>query len=358
MALREQDPRPSAARRAADSGDAQPARFRPIVGWAAVGAAMFAFEIYVLARWVAGSSFAPTSPGADAIGARTRAFFIALQIVVPLAAVVALWFWVIKPWRREGRLTTDGMLTLAGAMLFFWDMSLNYTATGLFYNSNFLNFGAWANGAWPSWMSPNGNRLPEPILICQPGYTCMVFSQVMLMLYVLRKIKARRPTLGPAAAAAILGVGLLITDTIIESILLRIGIYAYPHGIRWLTLYAGETYQLPMTEPIFFAGLGLGSIAALSYFRNDRGETFVERSASTLKVAGAKLQWIRFFAVFGGVHLAFAVLYFLPCQWIATHGDAFPDGYPSYMVNGMCNYQGSNPDLPLCPGPGIPIPRP
>lgn len=358
MALREQDPRPSAARRAPDPGEVQPARFRPILGWASVGAALFAFEVYVLARWATGSNFVPSEPGADTIGAGTRAFFIALQIVVPLAAVVALWFWVVVPWRREGRLTTDGMITLAGAMLFFWDMSLNYTATALFYNANFLNFGAWANGAWPSWISPNGNRLPEPILICQPGYTCMVFSQVMLMLYVLRKIKARRPTLGPVKAAAILCVGLLITDTIIESILLRIGIYAYPHGIRWLTLYAGETYQLPMTEPIFFAGLGLGSIAALSYFRNDRGETFVERSASTLKVAGAKLQWIRFFAIFAGVHLAFAVLYFLPCQWIATHGDTFPDGYPSYMVNGMCNYQGSNPELPPCPGPGVPIPRP
>jgi hypothetical protein len=132
MALREQDPRPSAARRAGESTDVQPTRFRPILGWAAAGAALFAFEVFVLARWITGANFAPSAPGADAIGAGTRTFFIALQIVVPPAAVVALWFWVVAPWRREGRLTTDGMITLAGAMLFFWDMSLNYTATALF----------------------------------------------------------------------------------------------------------------------------------------------------------------------------------------------------------------------------------
>jgi hypothetical protein len=335
-----------------------PAQFRPILAWALLGGALLAFEFYVLGNWIAGANFRPTDPGPDSISAGTQLFFTVLQVVVPVAALVAIWFWVIRPWRREGRLTTDGMLVLAGAMLFFWDMSLNYTATGLLYNSHFVNFGAWANGAWPSWISPNGNRLPEPIFICQPGYTSMVFSQVMLILYVLRKIKAKRPSLGPVAATAIMVVGLIVLDTIIESILLRIGIYAYPHGIRWLTLYAGQTYQLPMTEPIFFGGLGLGTIAALSYFRNAKGETFVERAASTLRFTGAKLQWVRFLAIFGGVHLAFAVFYFLPCQWLATHGDAFPQGYPSYLINNMCDYHGVDPTLPLCPGPGVPMPRP
>jgi hypothetical protein len=354
MTVREHDPAPVG--RPAESP--RPDRFRPVLGWAAVGAALLAFELYVLARWVLGANFVPTDPGPDAIDPGTGTFFVVLQIVVPLAAVIALWFWVVVPWRREGRLTGDGMLVLAGAMLFFWDMSLNYTATGLLYNSHFLNYGAWANDAWPSWMSPGGNLLPEPILICQPGYTCMVFSQVMLILALVRRLKARRPSLGPVGAVAFMTVGLIITDTIIETILLRIGIYAYPHGLRWLTLYAGETYQLPMTEPIFFAGLGLGSIAALGYFRNDRGETFVERGAGALKATGAKLQWVRFLAVFGGVHLAFAVLYFIPCQWLATHGDPFPAGYPSYMINGVCNYLGDQPQLPPCPGPGVPIPRP
>jgi hypothetical protein len=333
-------------------------RFRPVLAWAGVGAGLLAFELYVLARWLTGPNLVPTDPGPDRISAGTQTFFLVLQVAVPAAALIAMWFWVIRPWRREGRLTVDGMLVLAGAMLFFWDMSLNYTTTGLLYNSHFVNFGAWANGAWPSWISPNGNRLPEPIFICQPGYTSMVFAQVMLILYLMRKIKARRPTLGPVSALCIMMVGLVVIDTIIESILLRIGIYAYPHGIRWLSLFSGQTYQLPMTEPIFFGGLGLGAIAALSYFRNDRGQTIAELGAGALKVGRSTQSFIRLLAVFGVVHTAFAVLYFLPCQWLATHGDKFPDGYPSYMINKMCDYRGTDPSLPPCPGPGIAMPRP
>lgn len=342
---------------------AGPSRFAPVRVWALVGAVMLAFEVYVLARWLTGGGLRPADPGPDVVGPGTRVFFVVLQVVVPLAAAVALWFWVVRPWRRERRLTTDGMIVLAGAMLFFWDMSLNHTATALLYNSNFLNFGAWANGAWPGWMSPHGDRLPEPVLICEPGYTSMVFAQVMLVLFVLRRINARRlaasrPRLGPLAALGFLVGSLIVSDTVIESILLRIGIYAYPSGIRGLTLFAGQTYQLPMTEPIFFAGLGLGAIAALSYFRDDRGRTVVERGADIPRAGRTAGQWIKFLALFGAVHAAFLVLYFVPCQWLATHGDAFPAGYPSYMINKMCDYQGDDPALPPCPAPGIAIPRP
>ena len=62
MALREQDPRP-----AVRDAQGRPAQFRPVLGWAAVGALLLAFELFVLVRWVAGASFRPTDPGLDAI---------------------------------------------------------------------------------------------------------------------------------------------------------------------------------------------------------------------------------------------------------------------------------------------------
>jgi len=334
--------------------------FPTVLAWATLGALLFAFEIYVLVRWVIGANFTATHPGRDPISGAQHVLFLVLQILIPLAAVAGIWFWVIKPWRREGRLTTDGMLALSGAMIFFWDMCMNYTSVTLLYNSGMVNFGAWANGAWPGWVSPNANRLPEPIFVTMPGYTALVFSQVLLILFVVRKVKERRPTLSPLAVWPILFFGLIIIDTIIESILLRMGIYAYPGGIRWLTLYSGHTYQLPMTEPIFFAGFGLGAIAALSYFRNDRNQTVVERGIDTLGVTPARRQWIKFFAIFAAVHLAFAILYFIPNQFLGLHSDEFPSGYKSYMINQMCAYPGDSASAGLnpCAGPGVPIPRP
>lgn len=176
------------------------------------------------------------------------------------------------------------MFVVAGAALFFWDMCMNYTSVTLFYNSHLVNFGAWANGAWPGWTSPSGNLLPEPILIVMPAYTCLVFSQVMAVLWMLRKVKARWPDLGVLATLGVIVISLTITDTVIEGLVLRTGVYAYPGDMRALTLFAGETYQIPMTETFFFGGLGLGSIAATMHFRDGRGRTFAERGIDKLEI--------------------------------------------------------------------------
>jgi hypothetical protein len=278
-----------------------------------------------------------------------------MQIVVPIGAAVCIWFWVIRPWRREGHLTTAGMFAIAAGMIFFWDMCMNYTSVTLFYNSHLVNFGAWANGAWPGWTSPNGNLLPEPVLIVLPAYTCLVFSQVMFILWLLRRCTARWPGMRWAGALAVIVGGLFVTDTIVEATVLRMGIYAYPGGIRALTLFAGQTYQMPLTESFFFGGLGLGAIATLMHFRDNKGRTMVEQGLERLRVGHGRKQVVRFLAVFGAVHLAFVVLYMVPNQWLATHSDPFPAGYPSYLSNGMC---ASGTDGNTCPGPGVPMPRP
>ena len=335
--------------------DTPPRRSRPVLLWAVIGAAFIAFEVVVLARWVFGPNFKSTPAGADAVSSGQQALYIAIQIAVPIAAVACLYFWVVRPWRREGRLTTDGMLAISGAMVFFWDMSMNYTSVSLLYNSHLVNRGAWANGAWPTWISPNASNLPEPLFVSIPGYTALVFSQVVFILWLLRKAKARWPSLGVFGTIATIVVGLTIVDTIVETLLLRTGLYAYPGGIRGITLFAGHTYQLPLSETVLFGGLGLGAIAVLSYFRDDRGHTFAERGIDTVKLSTKGKQLVRFCAIFGAIHGAFLVLYMIPQQWFAVQSDPFPPGYKSYMINDMC---ASGSDGTTCPGPGVPMPRP
>lgn len=331
------------------------AKPRPVLYWAVAGALLLAFEIFVLAKWVTGPNLEQTPTGPDTISGGSQALFTGLQIAVPAATALCLYFWVIRPWRREGRLTTDGMLAISGGMLFFWDMCMNYTSVTLFYNSHLVNLGAWANGSWPGWTSPNANLLPEPLFVSLPGYTCLVFGQVVFMLWVLRRVKARRPTLGFLGTIGVLVGGLFLTDTIIEALLLRSEVYAYPGGIREITLFAGSTYQLPLSESFLFGGLGLGAVAALSFFRDDKGRTIVERGLNHVQAGVKQKQALKFLAIFGAVHLAFLVLYMIPNQWLATHSDPFPDGYGSYMINDMC---ASGADGQACPGPGVPMPRP
>jgi hypothetical protein len=322
---------------------------------AVLGGLLLAFELYVLARWVLGPNFRPTDPGPDPLPATTSALLTTLQVAVPIGFVACMYLWVVRPWRREGHLTTDGMFALAAGMIFFWDMCMNYTSITLFYNSHLVNFGAWANGAWPGWTAPGGNLLPEPILIVVPAYTCLVFSQVMFILWLLRRARARWPGMNWVGALAVIVVGLTVTDSIVEATVLRMGVYAYPGGIRELTLFAGETYQLPLTESFFFGGLGFGAIAVLMHFRDDRGRTVCERGLDRVRLGAKGRQAVKFLAVFGVVHAAFVVLYMVPNQWLATHSDPYPAGYPSYLTNGMCQ---AGADGATCPGPGVPMPRP
>jgi Spirocyclase AveC-like len=355
---------PGAARPAAPAEEAA-ARTRPVLIWATIGGLLVAFEAFVLARWILGANFTATKPGPDGVSGATHALYVAIQVTVPILTLITLYLFVVRPWRRDGRISTDGMLAITCGTLFFWDMNMNYTSVSLLYNSKLLNMGAWANGAFPGWTSPNGNLLPEPLLVCLPGYTSLCFTQVVLMAWILRRVKARRPGMGPVATIGTIVVGLRIIDAIIETILLRIGVYAYPGGIRAITLFAGHTYQLPMSEPVLFAGLGLGSAAAISHFRDDQGRTVVERGLDRVKVSARSRQGIKFLAIFGAVHLAFIAFYFVPNQWLATHAGPFPKGYKSYMINGMCDYPGGHAvkqtrgvDGVACPGPGVAIPRP
>ena len=330
--------------------------YGPVAYWATLGVIIFAFQVYVFGSWIFGPNFVPTVPtGSETISEWQRIYFIWLQIAVPLLAMVCIWFWVVKPWLRDGKLSLDGMIALSGFTTFFWDMCMNYTSTALLYNSNLINFGSWTLGSWPGWTSPAGNRLPEPIIVTGFGYLALVVSQAFVMCWLLRKAKSLWPNMGILSILCMIVVGLTAIDSVLEMALIRSGVYAYPGGIRAVTLFAGETYQFPLTEGFLFGGLAVGAMAALWHFKDDKGLTLAERGIERMRFGQTGSQWIRFFSIYGFIHTAFFVLYMIPNQWLSTHSDPFPQGYPSYMINDMCVVGEQHNQ---CPGPGVAMPRP
>jgi len=326
----------------------------PIVLWAIAGVLILLFQIYVLGKWVTGPNFVPTPPGPDPISSGEQLYLDALQWVVSLGAVGCFIKWVVLPRIRQGRINADGRLFFAGSMIFFWDMCSNYSSTSLLYNSHMVNFGAWSLGAWPGWMSPAGNRLPEPVFVTIPGYTALVTTQALFVCWLMRKVKARFPDIGILSTLALLALGCGVVDTLIEIFLLRTQVYAYPGSMRSISLFAGQTYEFPLNEGIFFGCCGIGAMAILHYFRDDKGQTFVERGVEKLQVGETSKQWLRGLAVFGYCHVVFFTLYMVPMQYFSLHSDPYPAGYPSYMINGMCVY---GVDHNQCPGPGVMMPR-
>ena len=193
-------------------GDIQ---IKPIAGeggsnykfWASIGVALLVIELYTWVSWISGPYFTPTVPTEPMTDGQVATMW-AFQIIAPILMIFAAWYWIVKPWREQGQLTTDGMLAITLTMLVFFDPTFNYASTALFYNSHFINFGAWTT-SMPGWMSPNGHRLPEPLLVSIPGYLVAVFGQVVFVLWVMRKYKARRPDSSPFTMALPLCVNLV-----------------------------------------------------------------------------------------------------------------------------------------------------
>ncbi len=326
-----------------------------VVRWAWLGVAVMVFIIYVFARWFITGNAVPTAPGLDPLPEGQRLFIFWVQLLAMVMGVVFFTGFVIRPWLREGQMTTTGMLYVCWLTLFFQDPMMSYTSATVLYNSYMVNLGTWTLGSTPGWTSPKGNLLPEPLLLIIVGYTIIGYSLCFPVLAMLNKIKQRRPQTSKFQLGLLGILILIVLDTLFESLLLRTGVYAYPGGIREITLFAGQTYQFPLTEGLFYGGLTIGSTMLLLLYRNDRGETFVESGIDRLRISKVGKQWVKFFALFAFVQISMLLVFTIPNQWLALHSDPFPEGYPSYMTNGLCAY---GPKGDQCPGPGISLPRP
>ena len=323
--------------------------------WAALGAFWLLFEFYVWGKWITGPYFVAVDPGPDPISPAMQTYLFWAQVFLPLLCATCLWFWIVVPWRREGRLTSDAMIVIASTTVFFWDFSPSYISDQVTYNSHLFNRGSWGLHAWPGWVSPGGHLVAEPLLFVPQAYIVLVLSQVMFVCWVLRKVKAARPGTGVATFIAVIIASLFAIDSLVEMTFLRTGLYAYPGAIHAVTLFAGKTYQFPLTEGLLFGGLALGAIGILKFFKDDRGHTFVEKGIEKLQVSETQKQLLRLLTIYGWIHSGFFVLYMLPATLVAVNSDHYPHGYPSYMLNGLCVYGDQRNQ---CPGPGISIPRP
>src|SRR5262249_19644546 len=102
-------------------------RTLPIRVWAGIGALILAFEGFVIIKWVSGAYFTSVHTGPTPIPD-----WMLISLRTMEVAFFALWMWciwhfVVQPYRRDGRFSTDGLLCLA-FFFFAWfqDPLANY----------------------------------------------------------------------------------------------------------------------------------------------------------------------------------------------------------------------------------------
>lgn len=322
--------------------------------WATVGAVFLALTVYLFVRWVSGPYFEPVASGPSEPPMYMKIPLIANAVVLWIGLPFALWFFIIRPWWRERRITLDGMLLVSMALMMFQDPMLNYYSTWCTYNAWLFNQGSWAPYI-PGWVAHEepGHTVPEPLLTNIPGYMYGVLLLTIVGCALMRKIKSRWPGISNLRLVLVTYAIAIVFDFIMEGlILLPIGFYSYPGAIQSLSINAGTYYQYPIYEGFMWGGVQ-AALCCLRFFTDDRGRTVVERGLDQIRGGFVKQQFVRFLAIFGGVSACFFLFYNVPATWLGTQADPWPEDVQkrSYFNPGIC---GDGTDRP-CPNPDLPL---
>jgi hypothetical protein len=340
---------------AADLAAQAEAKVKPVQIWAVIGGALLALQVYVWIRWITGPYFQQVPSGPSEPPLYMKVPLIANAVVLWVGLPFAVWWFFIRPWRRERRITLDGMLFLSMGLMLFQDPLLNYFNTWCTYNTWLWNRGSWTSHI-PGWVSPEepGRQVPEPLLTNAVGYAYGVLLITIVGCWVMRRIKARWPNISNLRLILATYAFAFVLDFLMEGcLLLPTGLFSYPGAIRAVSINAGTYYQWPVYEGLMWGGVQ-AALCCLRYFTDDRGRTVVERGLDRVRGGVVRQQFVRFLAIFAAVSACFFVLYNIPAQWVGMHADPWPQDVQkrSYFNGGIC---GDGIDTP-CPNPVLPLP--
>jgi hypothetical protein len=324
-------------------------RVPPVLWWAIAGAVVLAFEAFVLVRWVSGPNFKQVPAGSTPTPGWMQPVLDVWQIAGLLGALFCFYWFLVRPWHREHRMTLDGLLVIAFATLWFQDPLSAYFGHWFTYNTHLINFGSWVSDVpgWQSYGKP-GAMIAEPIVLIAPVYVYFIMVATLLGCAAMRAVKRRRPDIAAWKLVAICFVAMSLLDIVGEGLVwLPLGFWEYPGGIPFL--FSGTYHQFPLNEMLTIATTFTG-IASLRFFTNDRGQTFADRGIDRLKVGRRRHGLVRGLAVIGAVHLVLFVGYNLPNAWVGSHELGWPKDLQnrSYLTDRLCGPGTDN----LCPGDG------
>src|SRR3954452_2742683 len=143
--------------------DLEPARIKPVKWWAAGGVIVLGLIAISVSRWILGGHAHQTTIGRSSVPTFMVVSVRIHEVVFSAIAVAAFYWTIVRPWRRERRLTTDGILLLSlWSVWWFTDPMGNYHRIMYVYNSAAVNLGC-PQCFLPGWQS-RASSYAEPIV--------------------------------------------------------------------------------------------------------------------------------------------------------------------------------------------------
>lgn len=309
----------------------------PVTLWAAAGFVSLGLCLYVLIRWFASGQIERTPDGPTPLPHWMRICLVAEQVGLVAILLTCIYVFLIRPWRRTGQITFDGIMLFGFLSLYWQDPYANYLRQYFTYNTHMLQFGSWAN-LLPGYVAPNGRYLAEPLLWEFAMYAAFCMPPIVFCNYLMRKARARRPAISKAGLIAIAIGFFFVFDIIGEPLMMVQGLYSLPGSIQRVSLFAGHYYQLPIYEPVFI-GIWCGTYACIRFFRNDHGEAFHEHGIDRIGGSERRRTLVRALAAIGILNVCWMVLFNLPIGLITRLANpSWPaDVYNrSYLVDHLC----------------------
>ena len=328
----------------------------PIKVWACIGGIVLAFEAYVLTKWITGPYFTPVEVGPSEVPQWMMMTLRTIEVVTLSLWLWCIWHFIVRPWRKEHRITVEGLLCVAlGLVGYFLDNLCNYGGAVFTYNTAFLNLGSWIYEV-PGCVLPGkpGASLSAPLWGLSI-YASVIFLAPVVGCAAMRKLKKYRPQITPLGLLGSIFCVMTLFDIVFEGyMLMPLGTHTYAGAPDWMSINVDRYYKYDFLEGISYGCVWM-CLSALLYFKDDKGNTIVERGIDELKYSTRRKNFLRFLAVCGFVAVVMIVCVLIPYYWKAGHMSHYPEEVQqrSYLLSGLCG-EGTN---QACFGPAVPLPR-
>jgi uncharacterized protein DUF5135 len=311
-----------------------------IVFWALAGAAILILQAYVFSSWIISGQPALILPGDDPVPLLVQYGLPAFQ-VINICLFIGAFFTLVRSVSRD-RMFTAFQLMMIGWLFTYWqDPWLSARFPIFTYNTNLFSLGCWCEFL-PGWSAPNGSRLPEPILLNIPAYFVLLPSAILPGLAMIKRLVAKAPDAGLIKRYFAAVGGILILWIPLEVVSTRV-IHAdtWPGSIRSLSIWAGEFYQIPVYEFVFFPAILAGCAMLLHSAEN--GKSFIELGLHKLNIGKLGKELLRVLAFIAYANLMNAI-YIGSMVLMSTQADPWPES-PDWIRGEMCGEKPSHCDV-------------